>query len=108
MPTNVQITAQLHSFHMPAKQFSKVSKIGFNSTKAENFQMFKLDIEKAEEPETKLTTSLESQKKQENSRKTPTSVSLTMLKPLTVWITTNWKIFTIPGQLSSQIGRAHV
>ena len=54
--------------------------------------MFKLDLEKAEEPEIKLPTSIESQKKQENSRKTSTSASLTMTKPLTVWITTNWKI----------------
>ena len=54
--------------------------------------MFKLDLEKAQEPEIKLPTSIESQKKQENSRKTSTSASLTMTKPLTVWITTNWKI----------------
>ena len=51
--------------------------------------MFKLDLEKAVEPEIKLPTSVVSQKKQENSRKTSTSASLTMLKPLTVWITTN-------------------
>ena len=51
--------------------------------------MFKLDLEKAEEPEIKLPTSVGSQKKQENYRKTSTSVSLTTLKPLTVWITTN-------------------
>ena len=53
------------------------------------FQMFKLDLEKAEEPENKLPTSNGLYKKQENFRKTSTSVSLTMLKPLTVWITTN-------------------
>jgi len=51
--------------------------------------MYKLDLEKAEEPEIKLPTSVGSYKKQENSRKISTSVSLTMLKPLTVWITTN-------------------
>ena len=51
--------------------------------------MFKLDLEKAEEPENKLPTSNGLYKKQENFRKTSTSVSLTMLKPLTVWITTN-------------------
>ena len=51
--------------------------------------MFKLDLEKAEEPEIKLPTSVESSKKQESSRKTSTSASLTMPKPLTVWITTN-------------------
>ena len=50
-------------------------------------QMFKLDLEKAEEPEIKLPTSIESSKKQESSRKT--SALLTMPKPLTVWITTN-------------------
>ena len=51
--------------------------------------MFKLDLEKAEEPEIKLTTSTGSSKKQENSRKTSTSASLAILKPLTVWITIN-------------------
>ena len=47
-------------------------------------QMFKLDLEKAEEPEIKLPTSTGSSKKQENFRKTSTSALLTMLKPLTV------------------------
>jgi len=50
--------------------------------------MFKLDLEKAEEPEIKLPTSTGSSKKQESSRKT-TPVLLTMPKPLAVWITTN-------------------
>ena len=59
--------------------------------------MFKLDLEKAEEPEIKLPTSDGSSKKQESSRKTSTSASLTMLKPLTVWITTNWKILKEMG-----------
>ena len=59
----------------------------------EKFQMFKLDLEKAEEPEIKLATSTEPKKNQENSRKT--SASLTMLKPLTVWITTNHGKFLI-------------
>ena len=54
--------------------------------------MFKLDLEKAEEPEIKLPTSAGSLKKQESSRKTSTSALLTMPKPLTVWITANWKI----------------
>jgi len=43
--------------------------------------MFKLDLEKAEEPEIKLPTSVVTLKKQENSRKTSPSGSLTMLKP---------------------------
>ena len=54
--------------------------------------MFKLVLEKAEEPEIKLPTSAGSSKKQESSRKTSTSALLTMPKPLTVWTTTNWKI----------------
>ena len=52
-------------------------------------QMFKLDLEKAEELEIKLPISAGSPKKQENSRKTSTSALLTMPKPLPVWITTN-------------------
>ena len=51
--------------------------------------MYELDLKKAEEPEINLPTSTGSQKKQENFRKTYTSPSLTTLKPLTVWITTN-------------------
>ena len=54
-----------------------------------NFQMFKLVLEKAEEPEIKLPTSAGSLKKQESSRKTYISASLTMPKTLTVWITIN-------------------
>ena len=57
--------------------------------------MFKLVLEKAEEPEIKLPTSSGSSKKQESSRKTSISALLTMPKPLTVWITINcgkfWK-----------------
>ena len=46
--------------------------------------MFKLDLEKAEEPEIKLSTSVGSSKKQESSRKTSTSALLTVPKTLTV------------------------
>ena len=57
--------------------------------------MFKLDLEKAEEPEIKLPTSTRSSEKQESSRKISISALLTMPNPLTVWITTNcgkfWK-----------------
>ena len=62
-----------------------------------NFQMLKLVLETAEEPEIKLSTSVGSLKKQENSRETSTSALLTMPKPLTVWITTNWKILQEMG-----------
>ena len=48
-----------------------------------------LDLEKAEEPEIKLPTTIGSSKKQESSRKTSISALLTMPKPLTVWITIN-------------------
>ena len=51
--------------------------------------MFKLVLEKAEEPEIKLPTSVGSSKKQESSRKTSTFSLLTMPEPLTVWITIN-------------------
>ena len=51
------------------------------------FQMFKLDLEKADEQDIKLPISIESLKKQESSRKTSVSALLTMPKPLTVWIT---------------------
>ena len=54
-----------------------------------NFLMFKLVLEKAEEPEIKLPTSDGSSRKQESSRKTSISDLLTMPKPLTVWITIN-------------------
>ena len=80
MPKNVQTTAQFHSFHMLAKWCSKFSKLGFNTVWTENFQMFKLDLEKAEEPEIKLPTSAGSLKKQESSRKTSLSAFIDYAK----------------------------
>ena len=62
-----------------------------------NLQMFKLILEKAEESEIKLPTSVESSRKQESSRKTSVSALLTTPKLLTVWITTNWKILKEMG-----------
>ena len=59
--------------------------------------MFKLVLEKAEEPEIKLPTSTGSSKKQESSRNTSISALLTTPKPLTMWITTNWKILQEMG-----------
>ena len=58
-----------------------------------NFQMVKLDLEKTEEPEIKLPTSIGSSTKQESSRKTSISALLTMPKPLTMWIKTNCRKF---------------
>ena len=58
--------------------------------------MFKLRLEKAEEPEIKLPTSLGSEKKQANSRKTSALALLTTPKPFTIYITTNCgKFFSI-------------
>ena len=73
--------------------------------------MFKLDLEKAVEPEIKLPTSTGSEKKQDNSRKTSTSASLSTLKPLTLWITTNYGKFlqrweyqtTLPASFVAQL-----
>ena len=58
MPKNAQTTAQLHSSHTLAKVCSKSSKSNFNNTRTENFQMYKLGLEKAKEPEIKLPTFL--------------------------------------------------
>ena len=77
------------------KVMLKILKARLSNTWTMNFQMFKLVLEKAEEPEIKLSTSTGSWKKQESSRKTSISDLLTMPKPLTVWITINhgkfWK-----------------
>ena len=88
MPKKSQTTTQVHSSHM-----LKILQADFNNTWIMNFQMFKLVLEKAEEPEIKLPTSSGSSKKQETSRKTSISALLTMPKPLTVWITINWGKF---------------
>ena len=58
MPKNVQTTLQLHLFHMLIRSFLKSFKLGFNSMWTKNFQMFKLDLENAEEPEIKLPKSI--------------------------------------------------
>ena len=103
IPKNAQTTAQLHSSHTLVKWCSKFSKPGFNSTWTMNFQMFKLVLEKAEEPEIKLPKSAGSSKKQKVSRKISISALSTTPKPLIVWITINWKILKqlgIPYHLS--------
>ena len=62
-----------------------------------SFQMFKLDLDKADESEIKLPTSIESLKKQENSKKKSTSVLLTMPKPSIVDYNKLWKILKEMG-----------
>ena len=86
-----------------SKGMLKILQLGFNSMWNKNFQMYNLDLEKAEEPEIKLPISIGSQKKQENFGKTSASASLSRLKALTVWITTNWKtlkVVSIPDYLT--------
>jgi len=93
MPKYDQTSAQLPLSHILAKKCSKFSKPSFGSTWTMKFHMFKVDLEKAEETEIKLPTSVGSLKKQESSWKTSTSALLTMPKPLTVWITKNFGKF---------------
>ena len=62
-----------------------------------SFQIFKLDLEKAEEPEIKLPTPTGSSKQQESSRKVSTSALLTTPKPMTMWIKTNCEILQEMG-----------
>ena len=72
--------------------------------------MFKLDLENGEEPEVKLPTSVGSSIKQESSRKTAISALLTVPKPLTVWITSNWKILKemgMPDHLTCLLRNLH-
>ena len=59
--------------------------------------MFKLDLEKSEKSEIKLSTSAGSLKKQESSRETSTSALLIMPKPLTVYHNKPWKILKEMG-----------
>ena len=67
--------------HTSKVKCSKFSKPGFNSMGTMNFQMFKADLENAEEQEIKLPTSVGLSEKQESSRKMSTSVLLIMSKP---------------------------
>ena len=72
------------------ERYTHLNAVSKNSKERKKaFQMFKLVLEKAEEPEIKLPTSAGSSKKQESSRNTSISAFLTMLKLLTVWITIN-------------------
>ena len=97
-PNELQMHVRRHNYRTTAlisrasKIMLKSFKLGFSSTWTKNFHMYKLDLEKAEEPEIKFPTYPGSyKKKQDNSKKT--SASLAMLKSLTVWITTNCGIF---------------
>ena len=87
MPKNDQTTAQLHASHTLV--MLKILQVRLQQYINHELPMFKLILEKAEEPEIKLPTSAGSSKKRESSRKTSISALLTMPKPLIVWITVN-------------------
>ena len=93
LPHNhTHLTHQQSNAQTSQSKASKVHKrktFRFKSKQTKSFQMFKLDLDKAEEPEIKLPTSIGSQKKQEKSRKASTSALLTMLKPLMERLTAN-------------------
>ena len=72
-----------------SKVMLKIFQSGLQQYVNQQFPEFKLDLEKAEEPEIKLPTSIGSSKKQESSRKTSISALLATPKPLTVRITTD-------------------
>ena len=80
-----------------SKAMLKFSTPGFSCTWTINFQIFKLDLGKAEEPEIKLPISAGSLLKTQSSRKTSTCASLTMSKPLTVDHNKLWKILKDMG-----------
>ena len=97
---HVPLTRYLLYFHYSFQSYFSSSiyfknHVSFLTYLLVNFQMFKLVLEKAEEPIIKLPTSDGSSKKQESSRKTSISALLAMQKPLTAWIITNcgkfWK-----------------
>jgi len=83
------------SWRLKESDMTKQLNWGFNNMWIKNFQMYKLDLKKAEEPEIKLPTSSGSRNIKGIPKKASTSASLTTRKPLTMWITTNcgkfWK-----------------
>ena len=89
MPKNLQNYHTIALIPHTGKVMLKILQANFNGTLTMNFQIFKLDLEKAEELEIKFLTSAGSSKKQESSWKTSISALLTTSKPLTVCITTN-------------------
>ena len=102
MPTNLENSAVATGLERSV--FIPIPKKG----NAKNVQA---GLEKAEEPEIKLPTSLGSQKKQESSRTTSTYALLNTLKPLTVWITTNYEKFLkrweLPEHLTCLLRNLH-
>ena len=83
MPKNIQTTIQLHLFHMLARYAQNPSSQAPKGCEWKVSRCISWTEEKAEKPEIKLSTSIGLLKKQDKSRKTSTSASLTTLKPLT-------------------------
>ena len=106
MPKNVQTTIQLGSFHKLASLCLKYFKLGFSTTWTENFQMYKLGLEKAEKLEIKLPTFVGSWKKQRSSKKT--SASLTTQKPLTMQIKKQQLELDMEQQTGYKLGKKYV
>ena len=96
-----------------SKVMFKILQVRINSMWTKNFQMFKLDLEKAGEPKVKFPRAMDHWKSKRISgkKKTYTSPSLTMLKPLTLWITTNslkfLKEIRIPDHLTCLLRNLH-
>ena len=86
MPKNYRTTALISH---ASKVMLKILQARLQQYVNHELQMFKLVLEKAEEPQIKFPTSAGSLKREENSRKISISALLTMPKPLTVWITIN-------------------
>ena len=87
IPRNVQTIIQMHSFHMLARLSSKSFKLSFSSTVNQELPDVQAGFWKSRGIRDQPAL-LGTWRKQETSRKTSTSSSLTMLKPLTVLITT--------------------
>ena len=99
---NVQTTRQLHSFTTRVRLCSKSFKLGFSHYTNQGLSDVQiLGLEKGRRNQKSNCQHSLDQRKQGNSRNTSTSVSLTMLKPLTVWIINcvnllkRWKYQTI-------------
>ena len=93
MPKNAQTTRTIALISHTSKAMLKILQTRLQQYVNHELQMFKLVLEKAEEPEIKLSISTGSLKKEESYRKTSISALLTMPKPLTVWITINCRKF---------------
>ena len=96
MPKNVQITVLISH---TSKVMLKILLARLQQYVSQELPDVKMGLSKSRGTRIKLPAFIGPQRKQGNSRKTSTSTSLTMLKPLTVWITTNWKILEEMGIL---------